>query len=46
MQAQVTEAPKINSNPDNLAVAEEANIDEAITTEAKASNKMEVDIQS
>ena len=35
----------MNSKTDNLAVTEEANVDEAITSEAKAINKMEIDIQ-
>ena len=37
----LTEAPIDPSNPDNPAVAEEANADEAITAVAKASNEME-----
>ena len=32
------------SNTDNLAVAEEANVDEAVTAEAKAINDMEIDL--
>ena len=42
MEAELTEASKINSKTDNLAVTEESNIDEAITAEAKASNRMEM----
>ena len=41
MEAELTVAPKGTSNTENLDVAEEANIDEAITAEAKASNEME-----
>ena len=41
MEAQLTEAQK-KSKTDNLAVTEEVNVDEAITTEAKAINKMEI----
>ena len=33
-------APKETSNTNNVAFAEEANVDEAITAEAKASNEM------
>ena len=33
---------KINSKTDNSAVTEEANVDKAITAEAKDSNKMEI----
>ena len=33
------------SNPDNSAVAEEANYDEAITAVAKASNETEIDLK-
>ena len=40
MEAEITEAPKINSNTENLAVAEEANVDESVTADGKASNKM------
>ena len=40
MEAELTEASKMNSKTDNLAVTEEANVDEAINVEAKASNKM------
>ena len=41
LESELTEALKIDSKTDNLAVTEEANFDEAITAEAKASNKME-----
>ena len=41
LEAELTGAPKENSNTDNFAVEEEANIDEAITTEYKSSNDME-----
>ena len=37
MEAELTKAPKITSNTDNLEVDEEANVDEAVTVEAKAS---------
>ena len=40
MEAELTEAPKINSNTENLAVTKEANVDESITAEAKSSNKI------
>ena len=39
MEAELNEAQK-SSNTDNLAVAEEANVDEVVTTESKASNYM------
>ena len=41
LESELTEALKIDSKTDNLAVTEEANFDESITAEAKASNKME-----
>ena len=44
MEAELTGALKETSNTNNVAVAEEANVDEAITAEAKARNKMEIDI--
>ena len=44
LEAGLTEAHK-KSNTDNLAVAEEANVDKAVTAESKASNKMEIDIK-
>ena len=40
IEYEMTGAPK-KSNTDNLAVAEEANVDKAVTAESKASNKME-----
>ena len=43
MEYELTEASKISSKTDNLEVTEDANFDEAITEEAKASNKMEID---
>ena len=46
MEAELTEAPKSNSNTENLAVTDEANVDEAITAEAKASNKIEFSIKA
>ena len=36
---------KKTSNTDNSAVAEEANVDETITVESKASNNMEIDLK-
>ena len=44
MGAELTGAPK-KSNTDNPAVAEEANVDEAVPAESKASNKTEIDIK-
>ena len=44
MEAELTEAPK-NSNTNNSAVAEEANVDEAVTAEDKACNDMDIDIK-
>ena len=44
MEAELTEAPK-NSNTENLAVAEEATVDEAFTAEANDSNEMEIDLK-
>ena len=38
LEAELTAAPKKTSNNENLEVAEEANVDEVITAEAKASN--------
>ena len=43
--AELTGAIKETSNTDNLAVVEEANVDEAITAESKASNDMENDLK-
>ena len=45
MEAELTEASEIKSKTENLAVTEESNVDEAITSEAKARNEMETDIQ-
>ena len=42
MEAELNEAPIKTSKTDNLAVAEEANADEAITAESKARNDMEI----
>ena len=36
---------KKNSNTNNLEVAKKANVDEAVTSEAKASNDTEVDLK-
>ena len=44
LEADMTGSPKETSNTDNSAVSEEANVDESITSEAKASNEMESDI--
>ena len=43
--AELTGAIKETSNTDNLAVVGEANVDEAITAESKASNDMENDLK-
>ena len=40
LEAELTGSLFQNSNTDNLAVDEEANVDEAITAESKASNEM------
>ena len=45
MEAELTETFKRTSNTDNSEVAEEANVDEAVTSEYKASNNMEIDIK-
>ena len=45
MEAELTEAYKINPNTDNSAVTDDANFDEAITSEARASSKMEMFLQ-
>ena len=42
MESELAKLSEINSKTDNLVVTEEANVDEAITEEAKASNKMEI----
>ena len=39
MKSKLTEKSEINLKADNLAVTEEANVDEAITAEAKALQK-------
>ena len=41
MEAELTKASK-RLKTDNSAVTEEANVDEAITAEAKSRNKMEI----
>ena len=41
LEAELTGAPKDTSNTDNMALAEEANFDETITTESKDINDME-----
>ena len=45
MEAELTGEPNETSNNDNYAVAEEKNVDEAITEESKGSNEMEVDLK-
>ena len=45
MEAELTESPKKNSSTDNSEVAEEANVDESVTAEAKAGNNMEIDLK-
>ena len=45
LEANFTGAPIYASNPDALAVAEEASSDEAITAVAKSRNEMEIDIE-
>ena len=42
MEDELTETSEINSKTYNSAVTEKANVDESITAEAKASNKMEM----
>ena len=44
-EAELTEPLKETSNTENLAVAEEGNVVESITAEAKASNEMESDLK-
>ena len=44
MVVELNGALKETSNTDNLAVAEEANVDEAITADSKARNEMENDL--
>ena len=43
MEAELTRSSKKTSNNDSFAVAEGANVDEAVTAEAKAINNMEID---
>ena len=45
MKAELTGSPKKTSNNDNLEVDEEANIDEAVTAEAKDSNDVEIGLK-
>ena len=45
IESELTEAPKKASDTDNLAVAEEANVDEDVTAEAKASSDMEIGLK-
>ena len=45
LEAELAGSLKKTSTSDNLSVAEEANVDEAITVEAKASNEMEIDLK-
>ena len=45
IEAELAGAPKKASDTDNLAVAEEANVDEDVTAEAKASSDMEISIK-
>ena len=45
LEAELNRALKDTSNTDNSAVDEEANADESITAEAKASNDMENDLK-
>ena len=45
MKAEQTEASEISSKTDNSTVTEEANVDEAITVEAKAGKDMENDLK-
>ena len=45
LETGLTGALKETSNTDNLAVAEEENVDEAIIEGSKASNEMEIDIK-
>ena len=42
MEDELTEVSEISPKTNNLAVTEEANVDEAITAEVKASNTMEI----
>ena len=45
LEADLTVAPIDASNTDDLDLAEVANSDEAITSEAKDSNEMEIDLK-
>ena len=45
LEAGLTGASKETSNTENLAVAEDANVDEATAAESKASNEMENDLK-
>ena len=45
MEANLTGSPIYASNPDNLAVAEDANSDKTTTAVAKSSNEMEIDFE-
>ena len=45
LEAEITGALKETSNIENLALAEEAHVYEAITVECKAYNKMEIGIK-
>ena len=45
IEAELTGAPKKSSNTNNSAVAEEANIDGAVTAESKARNEMDIDLK-
>ena len=45
MEAELTGSTKETSNTEDLAVVEDANVDEAVTAEAKASNNTEIDIK-
>ena len=45
IEAELIWAPKKSSNTDNLAVAEESIVDEAVTAESKASKNVEFDLK-
>ena len=45
LEVNLTGAPIDSSNTEYSAVAEQANSDEAITSEAKDSNEMEIDLK-
>ena len=40
MESELTKVSEINSKTDNVEITEEVNVDEDVTAEAKASNKM------